>query len=362
MEMPHRSCIRNLSLLALTALTLALALTACGGGGSSSGSSSSTTAADTTSGVEAKGDAKVAAFGITNSTYWAASVEEIKNVVEGAGGSVEEFLSPFDPTKQFSEVQDATASGQYDAYIISALDGISIEPALKEAVAKGIKVIAISTVVGPKQDTTEVQIPGMSGAVLDPPVRRGEWLGGLATSACKGIDPCKVILEAGSLQVPTEKLFMDEATKVLDKTLGIEVASTIATELQASVAAKATAEALQANPDVNVFAADSDQSIAGTIIALKNAGISVGTGEGEVRVVGLGASEPGVTGVRDGEWFGTVLSLPADEGRLAAEAAIEAVNGELKTPLEVSASEESGIDPELTKEALPAGFKGQWPG
>jgi ABC-type sugar transport system substrate-binding protein len=289
-------------------------------------------------------------------------MDEVKNVVEGAGGSVQEFLSPFDPAQQFRQVQDATASGQYDAFVISALDGVSIEPAIKEAVSKGIQVVAISTVVGPEQETTEVQVDGMAGAILDPPVRRGEWLGGLATKACEGIDPCKVILEPGSLKVPIEKLFMDEATKVMDKTPSIEVVAQIATELQASVAAKATAEVLQAHPDVNVFAADSDQSIAGTVIALKNAGISVGTGEGEVRVVGLGASAPGVEGVRDGEWFGTVLSLPADEGRIGAETALKAVNGELKAPTQESASEESGIDPELTEEVLPAGFEGQWAG
>jgi hypothetical protein len=56
-----------------------------------------------------------------------------------------------------------------------------------------------------------------------------------------------------------------------------------------------------------------------------------------------------------------VLSLPADEGRIGAETIVKAVQGE-EAPVEMSASEQSGITPELTKDDLPADFQAQWDG
>lgn len=335
---------------ALAAGVLLLALAGCGDdddGGSAAGGGGE--------------PLKVAVFGAANNTYFAAARREIDRVIEAEGGSVQVFETPFDPGKQFRQLQDATASGQFNAFIIMPLDGVSVAQAIKRAVAEDIEVVTISAVAGTRQDTTEVQVPGMAGAILDPPAKRGRWLGGLVTKACEGISPCKVVWEVGDAKLPIEQLFVGEAEKVMAETPGIESVATVSTGLQAGPAAKATADVLQAHPDVNVIASSGDQAIVGAAIAVKQAGKKVGTGPGEIRLVGLGASKVGVEGIRSGEWFGSVLSLPADEGRIGAETIVKAVRGE-EAPVQLSAAEESGITPELTKDDLPADFQSQWDG
>ena len=47
---------------------------------------------------------------------------------------------------------------------------------------------------------------------------------------------------------------------------------------------------------------------------------------GKVKLIGLGGSEPAIEGVADGSWFGGVYGAPADEGRIAMEAMVQALN------------------------------------
>jgi ribose transport system substrate-binding protein len=340
---------------ALAAGMLTCALAACGSDDEPGASASA-------GGTGSDEPIKVAAFGFSANSYFAASLKEVKRVIEAAGGTVQTFDTNFDAAKQFRQVQDATASGKFDAFIISPLDGVGIAPAVKQAVEKDIKVVAMSSVVGPRQDTTKVQVPGMAGAILDPPAMRGRWLGGIVAKACEGLSSCKVAWEVGNAQLPIEQLFISEAEKVMAKTPGIESVATVSTGLQAGPAAKATADVLQAHPDLNVIAASGDQAIVGAALAVKQRGKHAGSGAGEIRLVGLGASKSSVEGIRGGDWFGTVLSLPADEGRIAAETVIKAVRDGVTTPVEMSATEKSGLTPEMTKGDLPQDFQAQWAG
>jgi ribose transport system substrate-binding protein len=308
------------------------------------------------------GDKPEVAYFAVQTPYVEAQLQEVKRVIGDAGGSVQVFYSNFNPAQQFRQMQDAIASGKFNAFIVQPLDGAGMVPAVKQAVAKGIEVASVSSFLGTRQDTTAVQVEGMAASVLDPTVKRGQWLGGLITKACEGLSPCKVVLEPGDARLPAEKLADEETKRVLAKTPGINVAAIVSNGLQPATAQKATQDVLQAHPDVNVISTHGDTAVPGIITALRQAGKKVGTDPGEVRVIGLGGTAAAVKGIRDGSWFGSVLSLPADEGRLVAEAIVKAVRGELDQPVEVSASEASGIEPELTRETLPADFKPQYAG
>jgi ABC-type sugar transport system substrate-binding protein len=122
------------------------------------------------------------------------------------------------------------------------------------------------------------------------------------------------------------------------------------------------ANLLVAHSNINVVAADGDQDIEGAIVALKARGKVTGTTGSDVRLIGLGASQASVAGIRAGTWFGTALSLPYTEGQLAAQYIIQAVRGTLKAPIGVSAALSSGINPEVSKATLPSTFKAQWIG
>ena len=72
---------------------------------------------------------------------------------------------------------------------------------------------------------------------------------------------------------------------------------------------------LQANPNINVIVG-SDQGIEGAVQAVD---------PHKVTLVGYGGSAAGLKGVAAGSWYGTIMQLPASEGRIAVQCAIKAV-------------------------------------
>ena len=96
----------------------------------------------------------------------------------------------------------------------------------------------------------------------------------------------------------------------------------------------ATQDILQLNKPFQVMIG-SDQSIQGSAIALKDAGMAPGT----VKLIGLGGSAPAIEGIKDGSWYGGVFGAPADEGRLAMEAMVKALADGTKS---------GGLDPLTT--------------
>ena len=83
---------------------------------------------------------------------------------------------------------------------------------------------------------------------------------------------------------------------------------------------KATQDILQITDSFDVMVG-ADQSIQGAAIVLADEGMA-----GKVKLIGLGGSEPAIEGVADGSWFGGVYGAPADEGRIAMEAMVQALN------------------------------------
>ena len=46
----------------------------------------------------------------------------------------------------------------------------------------------------------------------------------------------------------------------------------------------------------------------------------------QVKLIGLGGSEPAIEGIASGRWFAGVFGAPGDEGRIAMEAMVSALN------------------------------------
>ena len=109
--------------------------------------------------------------------------------------------------------------------------------------------------------------------------------------------------------------------------------------------------AANASQTVWLGVAGSDQGIEGAVQVVDKS---------KVTLVGYGGSAAGLKGVADGSWYGTVMQLPASEGRLAVQCAIKAVK---------TGKGCGGIDPVdavpnagVVTKANVAKFKGEWPG
>lgn len=348
-------CLRRVVISTLAMLCLAVS---AGCGSEDSGSGSGSAAAGSTSDKPVR----IAFFmPFLANTYSGASLQAAKKVAKRENATIKVFDGALDPKKQFAQVQDATTSQQFDAFVVVAIGGAGIRPALEQAVAQDIKVATLSLAAGPKLDTPAPQVEGVSASVMDPPKSRGTWLGNLAKSACENQDPCKVILMPGTTDLPVDVTIANEFKAVVGNDPSIEIVATEAGGYLAQPALKATQDLLQAHPDVNVIAAGADQMTVGVALALKKFDRKAGTGPDDVKIIGLGASRPAVKGIRDGTWFGTVLSLPYEEGEIGTKAVIDAVRGKLPKPLGVSAAEESGLPLEMTKENI-GDFESKWDG
>src|SRR5260370_27681490 len=86
--------------------------------------------------------------------------EGVKKRAEKIGGvSVEIFDGEFNATKQYSQVEDVTTSGKFDALIICPNDSVGIATASGEATKAGLKVASPLLPIGPQLHTPEPQLP-----------------------------------------------------------------------------------------------------------------------------------------------------------------------------------------------------------
>jgi ribose transport system substrate-binding protein len=302
---------------------------------------------------------RLAVFNMTNAnSYTAAAVAAIKSTAAKGDAKVKTFDAQFDPKKQIAQLQDATVSKQFDAFIVLPVDGNAIAPVVADAIKSGVKVVADFNTIGPDIASIKPGVPGMTATVAHPLDENGTSIGKLVVQACESKDPCKVAYLPGSLSQATEAVRTKALHAVLKQSPNVKLVAEQEGGYLRAAALKVTTNILQAHPDVDVIASSGDQMTFGSADAVKSAGLT-----DKVKLVGNGATIEGVAAIRAGELFGSPMLLPQSEARVATTIAINAVRGE-KVPASVNALSLSPIGPSATKESLagPAGaeFKGQW--
>ena len=343
-------------LVAASVAGATLVLAACGSSNSSSSSSSASSSVAATSSGAASSSGKhlklaYLSFAVANS-YDAPMLAAAQAVAADNNASLTVFDANNDPNKQFSQLQDAIATGGFDGVITQPIESTNLIPLVQQATSKGIKVVNIDQILGPRLDTFAKQVPGLSGNVTFVPVDMGTKLGNLVVAACNAnhLNPCNV----GYLYDIKASALDGAIRSGFDKAIASAPSVKIVAEGQdfftPAQGLKATQDMLQANPNINLIAA-SDQGIEGATQAL---------GGKKVTLVGYGGSAAGVQGVLGGTWYGTVAQDPATEGRLGTQQLVKAVRTSTDSP---------ALNP---LDALPAGgvitksnakeFHPEWPG
>lgn len=284
-----------------------------------------------------------------------AAYQEMRRVADAEGVELTAFDAGFDPAKQFAQLQDVVASGQYDGVIIAPLDGNALVPGVEQAIDAGLKVGSLNQAIGSRLDTTEPQVRGMSFAVIHPPLVSGRDMGRLTVEACRGVDPCEVGYLYGSKALPLGQALRRGWDDAVRDSPNIEVVAEGDGNFDAQGGLRVVQDFLQAQPDLDVIVGP-DPSVVGAQPALEDAGRL-----GEVKLVGGGGSAAAVEQISAGRngWVGTAVVLPRSEGRAAMEAMIAAVR---------DGRASGGIDPSgeipggamLTKRNA-AKFRGEFP-
>lgn len=320
-------------LAVFTCMVIALAgLVVAGCGSSGGGSGSSGEGQD------------IAYFNLSfSNTYMQAVQEGIEKAAEEQGSQVQAFDGEFNSGKQLNQIRDALATGRYDGFIISPVDGIGIATAIRQADADEIPVVCTTTACGPDQGSIEAQLPGVVSHVGVSPVEEGVNTAKMVKGACADKDPCEVAWIPGTKSIPTDLARNESLEKELEKDSNIDLVAVEEGEFLAGPAREAAQTILQAHPGVSVIGTAGDQMTAGVEQALKQAGKL-----DQVALVSNAGSKQGVEAVRQGRWYGTTAWPALLEGKLAFNALIDSINGE-EVPKSIDVQKEAGFTV-ITKE------------
>jgi ribose transport system substrate-binding protein len=317
---------KRLSRLAGLVAIAGLAVAACSG---------STASTAPSGGAAADKPLEIAylSFAVANS-YDAPKLAAAKAAAAAGNANLTVFDANLDPNAQVKQLQDAVASGRYDAIITQPLYGAGMVEDVKKAIAAGIKVGNIDQVLGADMTTPNSQIEGLSSNVAFVPSELGRKIGELVVKACADLKsdaahPCNVgyiwSVKAAALDIALKKAF-DEAIASHPE---IKVVSDSGESFYTTAAGlKAAQDIVAAHPDVSVIVS-ADQAITGAVQAVKDI-------KDKVRLVGYGGGAIALQGIKSGERYGTVMQMPATEGGQGTKALIDAIRSGKAAP---------GVDP-----------------
>jgi ribose transport system substrate-binding protein len=282
-----------------------------------------------------------------------------KRAKEIGGVTTEIFDGEFNATKQYSQVEDVITSGKFDALIIAPNDSVGIATAIEEATKAGLKVATTLFPIGPKLDTLEPQVPGLTATVASNPAIGARIQAEDAAKACEGKDPCNVVIIIGQKIYPFDNLRYETFLSTLGEHPNIKVVATVEGNYDPDQSMAGMQDVLQANPDIDVILSNADQHLVGAEIALEDAGIDVPS----LYISGGGAAAIAIDAIREGRWDVTLAYFPVSMGEYALQAVVDSLSGKEVNP--VVDSDKIGPVPALVNRAVldaNPDFKGEWQG
>ena len=221
-----------------------------------------------------------------------------------------------DSAKQTSDIEDLI-SKNIAVLIVNPVDSDAVAPAVEDAIAKGIKVIAVDRVVNGVDVDCSIASDNVAGAKM-----AADYLVELAgegakTAELEGVNGASATIDRGEgfHSVADEKLdVVASQTANFNRAEGMTVMENM----------------LQANPDIQCVFAHNDEMALGAIEAI---------GDKEIIVAGFDATDDAIEAVKEGTMAATVAQQPDLMGATAVETATKLMAGETveKTlPVEVS--------------------------
>jgi ribose transport system substrate-binding protein len=279
--------------------------------------------AQTDTGATGHNGLHVAFFGFAKANSFAnATWKGVQSAAAAAGATATFFDGNFDASTQVSQIQNATVSHKYNVFVVQSNDGVAVVPAVSQAIAAGITVVAEYTPIGARNDTADPQIPGVISFV-EVPTDIGTALGQLAVQACAGTNPCKVAWLVGNPTYPPDTTRRNSASDVMHTASNVDVISdTIVGGYTQATGRTAAQDLFTAHRDVNVVIGSS-QAIEGAYPVAEQLGIAK-----DVRFIGNGGSTQALAGVESGQWFATIYEDEAHSGEVATQYGLRAAAGQ----------------------------------
>ena len=301
--MPNMCLWRNI-LAVLLASVLVVGAGACGGSGSGGSGGS-------------QGDLKVGALiAGTNVPYLATYARVMREEAEKAGAELIVLDANFEPDRQNQQMDDLI-SQQPDSIIVNAVDAGAIVPALQRANQQGIPLVASNNGV---DESAKDLVEGYTGP---DDYHEGALAAELMADALN--NKGKVVMIEGAPgttpQINRGQGFKDRLAEVAPD---IELLDSQTAEWDRQKARQVASDFItRYGGDLDGIFGQDDTMAVGAADAVADA-----SRQDDIEVVGLGGSETGLTAVKEGEIYGTMLQSPVQDAELAVEAALKIARGE----------------------------------
>jgi ribose transport system substrate-binding protein len=272
---------------------------------------------------------------------------------------VEIFDGEFNATKQFTQVEDLVASNKFKALIIVPNDTVGIANAVADATKAGLKVVTVLFPIGPKLDTLEPQVPGLSSTVAYNPAVGAKAAADGVVKYCADKNPCNTAIIIGQKIYPFDNLRYNTYLETFKSHPNVKIVATVEGNYDPNKSMAGMQDVLQAHKDINVVLSNADQHLVGAEIAINDAGLDLH----KLYLSGGGASQIGIEAIRSGHWSATVADYPVSMGEAAIEQAVNALEGKPVKQV-IDAATILPLPQLIDKATLDAhpNFKGEWPG
>ena len=303
--------IRKLMAVVMT-VAMAFTMVACGGT-STSGESSGDTSEETS--TEASG---TVGFSVStlNNPFFVTLTDGAEAKAKEAGIELIVVDAGDDAAKQASDIEDLL-SKNISVLLVNPVDSDAVAPAVEDAIAQGVKVIAVDRGVNGVEIDCSIASDNVAGAKM-----ATEYLVTLVGEGAKvaeleGVPGASATIDRGEgfHVVADEQLdVVSKQTANFNRSEGMTVMENM----------------LQANADIQGVFAHNDEMALGALEAISGK---------EIVVVGFDATDDAIAAIKEGKMAATVAQQPELMGSTAVETAVKLLAGETveaSIPVEVT--------------------------
>jgi ribose transport system substrate-binding protein len=245
------------------------------------------------------------------------------NVAKPAGLEVNLQQSPFDPALQAQQLDDAIAR-KVDLIVVMVMSQKALIPALTRAKEAKIPVVLITTEIG--QTDLYTKFVGEDSQELG--MAAGKAMGDALKGA--GRIPAKVAIIAGSMEEGIAPIRVGGFKKALEAFPGISVVAVEATHWAPPEAERAAGQLIArfaGQGGLDGIYAMNDAMANSVVQAAESAGVKLGTGKGELDVVGGNCMAPGIVDIDQGKMYATTSEVPSKMGAETGRTVLKFLSG-----------------------------------
>ena len=260
------------------------------------------------------------------------------------GLDVSVVQSPFDPALQAQQMDDAIAK-KVDAIVMMIMSQKALVPALTRAKEAHIPVILINTPI-PQEDLYTAFVGEDSG-------KMGAMAAKTMAEALKDRPSAKVAIIAGSMDEGIAPARVAAFKNEMESHPNISVVAVEETHWAPPEAERAAGQLLarfSGQGGLDGIYAMNDPLANGAVQGAQSAGVKLGTGKGELVVVGGNCLAMGVADIEQGTMYGTLYHTPINMGHDTGNTVAKILKGE-------QVPKKQSRDPEIITKANVAKYK-----